>query len=169
MLKLAEERKDVEVELIDLAEVNLPFLDEPVPALMHQYSKDHTKKWAEKIGSGDGYIFVTPEYNHSYSAVLKNAIDFLNLEWNNKPVSFISYGSVAAGSRAVEHLRSVAAELKMFDLKEQMLLPNYWSGLNETGQFEFDEHHENQATALLDSLIFWSEVMKDARKKMANK
>lgn len=165
--QLAQERKEIDVELLDLAEINLPFLDEAVPPAMGQYSQEHTKKWSQKIAEGDGFVFVTPEYNHSYSAVLKNAVDYLFQEWHYKPVAFISYGSTAAGSRAVEHLRSVAAEVKMYDLREQVLLPNYWEHLNQEGLFDFDEHHHKLAQSMLDSLIFWAKQMKESRKKLA--
>lgn len=93
---------------MDLRDYPLPHLDEPLPPTMGQYQNDHTKQWAEKIASFDGFVFVTPEYNHSTSGVLKNAIDYLYTEWNNKAAGFVSYGGVG-GARAVEHLRLVAA------------------------------------------------------------
>jgi NAD(P)H-dependent FMN reductase len=106
VLDIARKRGDAEYELVDIAEYNLPHLDEAMPPSMGQYSKAHTKAWAEKIASFDGFVFVTPEYNHSTSGALKNAIDFLYREWNNKAAGFVSYGS-AGGVRAVEHLRLV--------------------------------------------------------------
>lgn len=163
---LAKEREGVEVELLDLQEINLPFLDEPMPASSGQYEKEHTRAWSEKISDADGLIFVTPEYNHSYSAVLKNAIDYLSAEWNYKPLSFVSYGSPAGGSRAVEHLRAVAAELRMYDLREQVMLPNYWENLNESGEFQFNDTHKEAGNALLDSLVFWAKQMKPAREEL---
>jgi NAD(P)H-dependent FMN reductase len=166
ILNLAKKRKDISVELIDLADVNLPLLDEEAPPLMNKYTKDHTKKWSETIKEADGFIFVTPEYNHSYSPVLKNAIDYLFYEWNYKPVGFVSYGSLAGGARAVEHLRGVVGEIKMYDLKEQVLLPNYWENLDEKGQYKFNEGHEKLATALLDTLSFWATAMKKSRADM---
>src|SRR5690554_44070 len=81
---LATQRKDAEFELIDLADYNLPLLDEPVPPSMGQYSQDHTKRWAETVARFDGFVFVTPEYNHSTCGALKNALDFVYAEWNNK-------------------------------------------------------------------------------------
>jgi NAD(P)H-dependent FMN reductase len=96
--------RDAEFELVDIKDFNLPLLDEPVPPSMGQYSKPHTKVWAAKISSFDGYVFVTPEYNHGISGALKNAIDFLFAEWNNKAAGFVSYGSVG-GARAMEQLR----------------------------------------------------------------
>ncbi|MBI4035366.1 NAD(P)H-dependent oxidoreductase [Candidatus Daviesbacteria bacterium] len=164
--EIAKKRVDLEVELLDLQEINLPFLDEPMPPLQHQYSKEHTKKWSKIIGEADGFIFVTPEYNHSISPVLKNAVDFLNLEWNFKPVTFISYGSLAGGARAVEHWRTIAAELKMYDLREQIMLPNYWDNLDKQGKYQFNESHEKSANTMLDSLIFWAGKMREARKRL---
>lgn len=165
---IAQERKDIEVELLDLAEINLPLLDEPVPPLQNKYSKDHTKKWAAKIAEADGFVLVTPEYNHSTSAALKNAIDFLYMEWNFKPVTFVSYGSLAGGSRAVEHLRTIAAEVKMYDLREQVMLPNYWENLDEKGEYKFSERHEKSAGEMLDTLVFWAGKMKEARQDLAH-
>lgn len=166
--KLAKKRTDIKAELLDLQEVNLPFLDEPAPPSLRQYSKEHTKKWSKKISEADGFIFVTPEYNHGISPVLKNAIDYLFYEWHYKPVSFVSYGSLAAGSRAVEHWRSIAAEIKMYDLREQVMLPNYWENLDENGKYQFNEKQEKSANEMLDSLIFWAKKMKEARKELQN-
>src|SRR5206468_9617038 len=106
---------------IDLKEYSLPLLDEPVPPSMGQYSKPHTKTWAAKIAGFDGFVFVTPEYNHGTSAALKNAIDFLYKEWNNKAAGFVSYGG-AGGARAVEHLRLVMGELQVADVRAQVML-----------------------------------------------
>ncbi|MBX4210922.1 NAD(P)H-dependent oxidoreductase [Candidatus Parcubacteria bacterium] len=159
---LAQERKDIEVELVDLEKINLPFLDEPKPPSRGNYEKEHTKKWAAKIAEADGFIFVTPEYNHSFSPILKNAIDFVFAEWHFKPVAFVSHGTVG-GSRAVEHLRTVAAEIKMYDLREQVMLIAPWTNLDEKGQYKFTEDQVKAGNALLDSLIFWAEKMKPAR------
>ncbi|HYP17460.1 MAG TPA: NAD(P)H-dependent oxidoreductase, partial [Opitutus sp.] len=108
----AKSRSDAEFELVDIAAFNLPLLDEPVPPSMGRYSQPHTKAWAAKIASFDAFIFVTPEYNHSTSGALKNALDFLYAEWNNKAAGFVSYGS-AGGARAVEQLRLVLSELQI--------------------------------------------------------
>ena len=89
---ILKSRKDAEFEIVDIEDYKLPLLDEPVPPRMHQYGKPHTKTWSEKIASLDAYIFVTPEYNHGTSAALKNAIDFLFHEWNNKAAGFVGYG-----------------------------------------------------------------------------
>lgn len=167
--EIAKKREDMNAELLDLSEINLPFLDEPVPPMMQNYSKEHTKQWSAKISEADGFVFVTPEYNHSYSPALKNALDFLFAEWNYKPVTFVSYGSLAGGSRAVEHLRSVVAELRMYDLREQIMLPNYWENLNEKGEYMFSQQHQKSAKEMFDSLVFWANVMKESRDKLAAK
>ena len=106
LYEILKSRKDAEFEIVDIAEYNLPLLDEPVPPTLNQYTKAHTKNWSAKIASLDAFIFVTPEYNHGTSAALKNAIDFLFYEWNNKAAGFVSYGG-AGGVRAVENLRLV--------------------------------------------------------------
>src|SRR5258705_2663595 len=118
---ILKSRKDAEFEIVDIEDYKLPLLDEPVPPSMHQYSRPHTKAWSEKIASLDAYIFVTPEYNHSTSAALKNAIDFLFREWNDKAAGFVGYGG-AGGTRAVEHLRLVMGELKVADVRAQVAL-----------------------------------------------
>src|SRR5688500_15193465 len=104
-------RNDAEFDIVDLADVDLPRLDETTPALFGSYQQPHTRRWAERIDAFDGFVFVTPEYNHSFPAVIKDALDYLFAEWNDKPCGFVSYG-VAGGVRAVEHLRVVVAELK---------------------------------------------------------
>src|SRR6476660_9170800 len=119
--EVSRKRSDAEFELVDIKDFNLPLLDEPMPPIMGQYSKPHTKKWAAKIASFDGYVFVTPEYNHGISGALKNAIDFLYAEWNNKAAGFVGYGS-AGGVRAVEQLRLVMAEVQVATVRAQVML-----------------------------------------------
>ena len=109
---ILKSRKDAEFEVVDIEDYKLPLLDEPVPPIMHQYGQPHTKRWSEKIASLDAYVFVTPEYNHATSAALKNAIDFLYHEWNNKAAGFVGYGG-AGGVRAVENLRLVMAKSRL--------------------------------------------------------
>ena len=101
---IAAKRSDASFEVVDIAAFDLPLLDEAVPPIMNQYAKPHTKAWAAKIATFDAFVFVTPEYNHSTSGALKNAIDFLYREWNDKAAGFVGYGG-AGGTRAVEHLR----------------------------------------------------------------
>lgn len=164
--ELASQRTDAEFELIDIAEANLPLLDEPAPPMMQQYSQEHTKAWSEKISGLDGFIFVTPEYNHSVPAALKNAVDYIYYEWNFKPVAFLSYGSASGGARAVEHWRTIAGEMKMYDIREQIMLHNYWNDLNENGEYQFGEEQTKAAESTLDQLVFWAEKMKPAREEL---
>ncbi len=123
--------------------------------MMNQYSKDHTKVWAKKIGEFDGYVFVTPEYNHSPPASLKNAIDYLNVEWNNKAAAFVSYGS-EGGARAVEHLRQVFGELRVATVR--------YTDFVDMTEFKPDPHHEDTVQILFDELISWSNALKTVRK-----
>lgn len=162
VLDQAAQRGDAEYELVDLADFPLPHLDEAMPPMMGQYANDHTKQWAAKIGQYDGYIFVTPEYNHSTSGVLKNAIDYLNAEWNNKAAAFVSYGFSSSGTRAVEHLRLVVGELQMADVQRQVAISipldfeNY-----ET--FRSNDQLEANLGGLFDQLLLWSGAMQSVR------
>lgn len=160
---LAQRRKDAQYELIDLREVNLPLLDEPVPPSMHKYSKPHTKAWSEKIAGYDGFVFVTAEYNHGVPAALKNAIDYLFAEWNNKAAGFVSYGS-AGGVRAVEHLRGVMAEIMVADVRAQVQL-SLATDFENFSSFKPDPRHEKALATLLDQLVAWSEALRTVREK----
>jgi NAD(P)H-dependent FMN reductase len=119
--RLVAQRKDVSVEFVDLQDWNLPMFNLPKPPMMGNYEDALQRRWADKVTQGDAYIFVSPEYNHGYTAVLKNALDYLYGEWAYKPISFISYGSVG-GARAVEQLRQVVIELKMIPTREALLI-----------------------------------------------
>lgn len=160
---LAKKRSDAEFELVDIADFNLPLLDEPIPPSMGQYSREHTKKWAEKVGSFDAYVFVTPEYNHGISGALKNAIDFVYREWNNKAAGFVSYGS-AGGARAVEHLRLVMAELMVADVRAQVML-SLFTDFEEMSKFKPHPRHEASLNTLFDQVIAWGGALKSLREK----
>lgn len=162
-----QHNESTNIELIDLAEINLPFLDEAIPPSQGKYQNAHTKKWARMIGRADGFVIVLPEYNHSVPAVLKNALDYLFAEWNHKPVTIVSYGSLAGGARAAEHLRGIAGELYMFDIREQMLLPDYWNNLDEKGKYRFSKQQKTMIKRQIASLVFWAESMKTARQKLS--
>lgn len=157
----ATERGDAEYELVDLKEVDLPLLDEPLPPAMGQYSKPHTKEWAKKIASFDGFLFVTAEYNHSIPGALKNSIDFLYAEWNNKAAGFVSYGS-AGGARSVEHLRSVASELQMAHVREQVMF-SLFDDFENFQEFKPRPQHEDALKNTLDQLVAWSTALKTIR------
>jgi NAD(P)H-dependent FMN reductase len=119
----AAENSGFDVRTVDLAELDLPLLDEPHHPRLRRYTKAHTKAWSELIDSSAALVFVTPEYNHGYPAALKNAIDYLHHEWQYKPVGFVSYGGVAAGTRAVQQLKPVVAAVKMFAIPENVHIP----------------------------------------------
>ena len=158
--ELSKVRNDAEFELVDIKDYNLPLLDEPKLASMHQYSKEHTKAWSAKIEGFDGFIFVTPEYNHSTSAALKNALDYLYMEWNNKAAAFVSYGAIG-GARAVEALRPVMAQLLIADVAAQVMLSNFTDF--EEGVFKPSPRHEKSLNILFDQLIAWSVALKPLR------
>jgi NAD(P)H-dependent FMN reductase len=157
----ARQRQDARFEIVDVAEFDLPLLDEPVPPSQGKYSKEHTKRWAAKIASFDAYVFVTPEYNHATSGALKNAIDFLYKEWNNKAAAFVGYGS-AGGTRAVENLRLVMGELQVADVRAQVALSLFTDFENFTA-FKPAAHHESSVKAMLDQVIAWGGAMKTLR------
>jgi len=158
----ASKRGDAEFELIDLADYPLPHLDEPMPPSVGNYANQHTRDWSEKIASFDAYVFITPEYNHSTSAVLKNAIDFLYQEWNNKACAFVSYGASAGGARAVEHLRLVAGELQMADVRQQVAL-SLLTEFENFSVFKPGDYNLGALGTLLDQVIAWSNALAPLR------
>lgn len=158
---IANKRSDAEFELVDLLDFNLPLLDEPVPPSMGQYSKDHTKAWSAKVASFDAYVLVTPEYNHGTSGALKNALDFVYTEWNNKAAGFVSYGS-AGGTRAVEQLRLVMAELQVASVRNQVML-SLFTDFENFSVFKPSERQEAAVNNMLDQLIAWGLAMKSVR------
>jgi NAD(P)H-dependent FMN reductase len=161
---LATRRADADYELIDIKDFNLPLLDEPIPPSQGKYSQPHTKAWAQKIEAFDAFVFVTPEYNHSTSGALKNAIDFLYKEWNNKAAGFVSYGS-AGGVRAVEHLRLIMAELQIADVRAQVTL-SLFTDFENFSTFKPAAQHEQTAKTMLDQLRVWGEAMRSARRQL---
>jgi NAD(P)H-dependent FMN reductase len=159
--QLAAQRADAEFEVVDLLDYKLPHLDEALPPSLGQYTQPHTQAWAAKIASFDGFIFVTPEYNHSTSGALKNAIDFLYAEWNNKACGFVSYGS-AGGTRAVEHLRLIAGELQMADVRAQVAL-SLFTDFENFSVFVPGDHQVPVLNTMLDQLVTWSEALAPLR------
>jgi NAD(P)H-dependent FMN reductase len=159
--EIASRRTDAEYELVDVADFNLPLLDERVPPSMGPGTKEHTKRWAAKIASFDGFVFVTPEYNHGTSGAMKNAIDFLFAEWNNKAAGFVSYGS-AGGARAVENLRLVLGELMVADVRVSVLL-SLFEDFENYSVFKPHERHEATVNAMLDQVVSWSTALKTVR------
>jgi NAD(P)H-dependent FMN reductase len=159
---LAKTRTDAEFELVDVATFDLPLLDEPVPPSMGRYSKAHTTAWAACINGFDAFVFVTPEYNHGPSGALKNAIDFLYREWNDKAAGFVSYGS-AGGTRAVEQLRLIMGELQIADVRNQVALSLHTDFESYT-TFKPAPHHEKAVEKMLDQVIAWGGALKTLRR-----
>jgi NAD(P)H-dependent FMN reductase len=159
--EIAKKRGDTEVELVDLKDFHLPHLDELMPAATGQYSQPHTRAWAARIDPFDAYVFVTPEYNHGPSGVLKNAIDYLYREWNNKAAGFVSYGA-AGGTLAVEHLRLVMGELHVADVRAQVSL-SLSADFENFSAFKPRPYQEASVNAMLDQIIAWGGALKTLR------
>lgn len=159
--ELASSRTDAKYELIDLKEVNLPLLDEPLSPAQGKYSKDHTKAWSARIDPFDGFVFVTAEYNHGIPAALKNAIDFLYREWNNKAAGFVSYGG-AGGVRAVESLRLVMGELMVADVRQQVSLL-LATDFENYSIFKPAARHEKSLHMMLGQVVAWAGALKAVR------
>ena len=158
----ASQRPDESFELVDIADYHLPLFDEAMPPALGNYTRPHTKKWAEKINSFDGFVFVTPEYNHSIPAALKNAIDFLHREWHNKAAGFVSYGGSASGGRAVEHLRVVLAEVMVATVRSQVML-SMIHDFENLSTFKPGSHHDKFLGETLDQVISWSKALRTIR------
>jgi len=160
----AQKRGDAEYEIVDLADYNFPNYDEPVPPSMSQdYKHEHTKRWSQKIASLDGFVFCTPEYNRATSGVLKNALDFIYYEWNNKAAGFVSWGSYL-GARAVENLRLIMGELQVADVRAQVGFSLFTDFENFT-TFKPSAHHVDALNTMLDQLNAWAGALKTLRNK----
>ena len=160
--RVARERKDAEFELVDIADYDLPLLDEPNPPMLGQYTHEHTRSWSKRIMSFDAYVFVTPEYNHSTSGALKNAIDYLYREWQNKAAGFVSYGGHGNGVRAVEHLRLVMAELMVATVRAQVAL-SLFTDFEGLRTFKPGPQRESEVHTMLDQVIAWGSALKTVR------
>jgi NAD(P)H-dependent FMN reductase len=158
---IASKRTDASFEVVDIAAFDLPLLDEAFPPMMNQYAHPHTKAWASKIGGFDGFVFVIPEYNHSTSAALKNAIDYLYREWNDKAAGFVGYGSVG-GTRAVEHLRLIMGEIKVADVRAQVALSMY-TDFESFTTLKPGPRQEAAVHAMLEDLVAWGGALKTMR------
>lgn len=151
--QLAERHGAFDVELVDLAKVALPFLDEPHSPRLQRYTQQHTRDWSESVSRADAYVIVTPEYNHSFPASLKNALDYLSVEWEDKPVAIASYGGVAAGTRAATALKPVLAALKMVPALEAITVPYFMDYLDDDGAFAPPPVLEEAATDAMNELL----------------
>jgi NAD(P)H-dependent FMN reductase len=157
----ATARTAADYELVDLLDYPLPHIDEAMAPALGQYAGEHTKAWAAKIGAFDGFVFVTPEYNHSTSGVLKNAIDYLYAEWHNKAAAFVSYGSLG-GARAIEHLRGILSELQIAHVRQQLSF-SMFTDFENFSTFAPGPQHDEAAVVLFDQLEAWTAAMKTVR------
>lgn len=155
------------VEVVDLAELNLPFMDEPRHPRLRQYVHQHTREWSAKVERADAFAFVMPEYNYGFSAPLKNALDYLHHEWAYKPVGFVSYGGVSAGTRAVQMLKQVVTALKMMPVPEAVSIPFVQQFIDDEGQVRANATMDAAADAMLDELLRWVEALRSVREREA--
>jgi NAD(P)H-dependent FMN reductase len=158
---IAVKRGDAQYEIVDIADYGLPHIDEPFPPMMGRYSQPHSHVWAQKIASYDGFVFVTPEYNHAPNGALKNAIDFLYAEWNHKAAAFVGYGA-SGGVRAVEHLRLIVANVAVATVRPQVEL-SLIHDFAEMTRLTPGPHQEAAVGAMLDDLALWVGALKPAR------
>jgi len=163
IIERARARDEFEVRVADLAEQNLPIFDEPKHPRFGEYVHQHTKDWSAVVAPADAFVFVIPEYNYGFNAAIKNAIDYLNKEWQYKPVGFVTYGGVAAGTRAMQMLKQVISALKMVPMVEAVNIPFVQQFLDENRVLQPNEIMESAATALLDELERWADVTASLR------
>ncbi len=161
--EIARKHPAFEVTMLDLQEINLPFFDEPHHPRLHKYEHEHTKKWSDTIAGADAFIFVTPEYNYGYTAPLKNALDYLFVEWGYKPVAFVSYGGIAGGTRAVQMLKQVVTTLKMVPVTESVNIPFFAKYIDDLEKFNGDETLQKSAGDMLNELAKWAAALKPMR------
>ncbi len=159
----ARSHGDFEVEVTDLAVLNLPIFDEPNHPRLRRYVNQHTKDWSEIVDRSDAFVFVIPEYNYGFNAATKNAIDYLNQEWQNKPAGIVSYGGVAAGTRAAQMLKQVMSALKMVPVTDSVNIPFVSEKLDDERRLKPNEIMESAATAMLDELARWAQALRPLR------
>lgn len=162
-LKIAKQHPDFEVELLDLKEIDLPLMDEPNHPRLQKYTKAHTKKWSKTIDSADAFVIVTPEYNFGYPATLKNALDYLSVEWSDKPMGFVSYGGISGGTRAVQELKLPVTALGMMPIPQAVNIPFFTQFINDNDVFEANETLEKSANVMLTKLQNWAKALKNMR------
>lgn len=158
-------RKDgrFRVERVDLAELALPLMDEPNHPRLQQYTHDHTRRFSEIIARGDAYVFVTTEYNYAIPGALKNALDYLSVEWAGKPMCAVSYGGIAGAARAVEDLRRIAVALRMVPLVQGVICPLYAQNRDDEGRFHGNPTQIEAAAEVLDALAYFGTTLRSRR------
>ena len=155
------------IDVADLKEIDLPMMDEPEHPMLGRYVHDHTKQWSARVAAADAFVMVTPEYNHSFTAPLKNAIDYLNREWKSKPVAIASYGGVSAGLRAATMLRAVLSALGMVATGTTVSIPMIKTFLSPEREFQANEVVTKAATGMLDELLTLHRALSPLREPVA--
>ena len=160
---LAQAHGGFTVELVDLAAVNLPLMDEAAHPRLRQYEHEHTRAWSATVEAADAFVMVTPEYNFGAPPSLLNALDYLHYEWAYKPVGFVSYGGVSAGTRSVQMTKQVVTTLKMMPVMEAVAIPFFSQYLDDNGAFTPPEVQVNAAHDMLDELLKWTNALAPLR------
>lgn len=160
---LARKQGSFNVEVLDLATINLPLMDEPNHPAMQQYEHEHTKQWSAKISEADVFIFVTAEYDFNYPAPLRNALEFLYHEWGYKAAGIVSYGGVSAGTRAANCLKADLSTFKVVPVFEMVNLPFFSQFINDQDVFEPNDISKKAAGAMFKEMIRWTKGLKTIR------
>lgn len=163
IMELVEQDSEVNAELLDLARINLPFLDEPYHPKLKKYQHEHTKKWSAIIDESDAFIIILSEYNFGFPAPIKNALDYLFNEWKYKPVAFVSYGGISGGLRSAEMLKQVVTALGMMPIVEAVSIPSFNKYINDENKFFPEDAVTTSAHVMLSELKRWSEALKTLR------
>lgn len=154
-----------DIDVVDLAELNLPFMDEPNHPRFRAYVHEHTKRWSERVDAADTIVFAMPEYNYAFNAPLKNAIDYLHQEWAYKPLGLVTYGGVSAGTRAAQMVKQVVSALRMVPAGEAVSIPFVRQFLSDEGRIEPNETINDAANAMLDELARLSVALRPLRER----
>ncbi|BDI23658.1 FMN reductase [Herbiconiux sp. L3-i23] len=160
-------RDDIDIDLVDLAELDLPLMNEPNHPVLRRYTFDHTIAWSERVEQADAFVFVTPEYNHSFSPALKNALDYLNHEWRRKPVTFVSYGGVSAGTRGVVALKPVVTGLGLVPTLLNVEINFPGNQLDDDGAFRPTDSQRERFSGAVGELAELSAALAPLRASVA--
>lgn len=161
--QLAKLNANFNVELLDLAEINLPMMNEPNHPVLKKYEHEHTKWWSAKIDEADAFIFVTGEYDYNYPAPLRNALEYLSQEWGYKPAGIVSYGGVSGGTRASNSLKADLSTFKVVPLVEAVNFPFFQQNINDQNEFEANEISHKAADNMLKQLVRWTKGLKSIK------
>ena len=164
-IEIAKKDPAFNIEVLDLAEINLPFVDEPHHPRLQKYTKEHTKEWSKTIDEADAFVFVIPEYNYSMPPTLLNAIDFLFKEWNYKPAALVSYGGISGGLRSTQMCKLAMTTVKLVPLFEGVSIAFFEKQIDENGKFHGNELETKSAGIMLHELLKWTEALKPMRSK----